>query len=248
MRKYSASIQSIGSFFRAQKFIHQDFQRRFCWEKQRTDELINGLQAEFSRQFLPWHNNANVAGYDQYFMGRVAVVLQGESKLVLDGWQRIVELTLLLIYVERQLTATGCIDSYLASLISSQQNGVRTTHLECTQCGPAVQAILNGTQLVSPKADSVVSNINKCYSHYTNSNLFKTLEKSSAQFLFFLREKLVLEELIVDAVSDANNMFSIFCTLNSNEKILSPKQVNYAALSAVGSDPINTAHSQELTE
>jgi len=241
MRRYSTSIQPLGCLFRDQAFISPDWQRGFCWEKEKVDELIDGLSEEFFRQFLPEHINANVAGYDEYYFGRIVVVRQGKSKLVLDGWQRIVGLTLLLIYFYRQLASTGCSEPFLAGLISHQQSGTRSINLEDRQSGLAVQAILDGTHHDIADDDRAGKNITDCYRHFEDSKLFQTLGTSVAQFLFFLRTKVILEEL----VADGENELSIFSLFNSSGKTLSPKQVAIAAQMAPSLGPINTTLSQE---
>jgi len=242
MRRYSASIQTLGWLFRDQTFVSPDYQREFCWEKEKIDELIDSLSKEFFRQFSPGHSNAIIAGYDEYFLGRIVVVPQGKFKFVLDGWQRIVGLTLLLIYFDRQLASTGCFGASPASLISHQRSGKRSIHLECKRIGAAVQSILDGTHHDFVDDDIAVANIKECYKHFENSGLFQALGKSVAEFLFFLKTKVVFEEFVADG---ENAFLYVFSLLNSEGRTLSPKEVAIAAQMAASSVPIDTALSQE---
>ena len=92
-------------------------------------ELIEDLTGKFLESHEPGDERAAVEDYGHYFLGSIIISDRDGQKFIIDGQQRLTSLTLLLIYLHRQLEDAEQ-KGQLADLIFSQKYGKRSFNLD----------------------------------------------------------------------------------------------------------------------
>ena len=103
MKEIQGDAKNISDLLGGSKFSIDYYQREYRWEKKQVVELLNDLAEKFNDSHEPGNERSAVQGYGRYFLGSIIISDKGGQKFIIDGQQRLTSLTLLLIYIYRQL-------------------------------------------------------------------------------------------------------------------------------------------------
>src|SRR5213083_982530 len=95
--------RTVRELLAGRKYSIDYYQREYKWQTKQVAELIDDLANKFLESYEPGHERSSVSEYGHYFLGSIIVSDKDGEKFVIDGQQRLTTLTLLLIYVQRQL-------------------------------------------------------------------------------------------------------------------------------------------------
>ena len=116
----NAAASTAGELFSSNTFEVPQFQREYSWQEDEVEEFWSDL-------------NGNI-GSESYFLGLVILTSEGDRKIVVDGQQRIVTLTLLANALYHEATKSG--RSALADRI--QSDFLRSINYETDETDPRV--------------------------------------------------------------------------------------------------------------
>lgn len=129
MKQIRGDAKNIRALLSGAKFSVDYYQREYRWETKQIAELLEDL----SEKFLEDHENGDersaVEQYGHYFLGSIIISEKDGRKYIIDGQQRLTSLTLLLMYLHRQIGDEQQ-KGQLAELIFSQRFGQRSFNLD----------------------------------------------------------------------------------------------------------------------
>ena len=148
MREIRGDAKSIRNLLSGARFAIDYYQREYRWETKQVAELIEDLAEKFLESHDPGHERSAVENYGHYFLGSIIISDKDGQKFIIDGQQRITSVTLLLIFLYRQLEDDQQ-KVQLADLIFSQKYGRRSFNLEVPERTACMDALFTGEPLPS---------------------------------------------------------------------------------------------------
>ena len=103
MRKIDGDAKDVRELLGGAKFAIDYYQREYRWEKKQIAELIEDLSEKFLDSYDAGHQRREIKDYGHYFLGSVIISNKDGHRFIIDGQQRLTTLSLLLIYIYRQL-------------------------------------------------------------------------------------------------------------------------------------------------
>jgi uncharacterized protein with ParB-like and HNH nuclease domain len=103
-REIDGKGRTVRELLAGRKYSIDYFQREYKWEKKQVSELLEDLADKFLESHDLNNERSAVADYGHYFLGSIIVSDKDGLKSIIDGQQRLTTLTLLLIYLQHQLT------------------------------------------------------------------------------------------------------------------------------------------------
>lgn len=218
MKNIRSDAKNIHSLLDSARFAIDYYQREYRWEKKQVVELINDLSEKFLENHEPGNERSAVESYSHYFLGSIIISEKDNQRFIIDGQQRLTSLTLLLIYIHRQMTDDEQ-KWQLADLIFSQKYGKRSFNLEIEERTPCMNALFNDEPFEeSDQPESVVNiwsrfqDIDECFPDELKDNVLPF-------FADWLVENVHL--VVITAYSDAD-AYTIFETMNDRGLSLTP--------------------------
>ena len=147
MREIRGDAKNIRSLLGGSRFAIDYYQREYRWEKKQVTELIDDLCAKFLESHEPGNERSAVENYGHYFLGSIIISDKNGKKFIIDGQQRLTSLTLLLIYIYRQIEDDEQ-RGQLADLIFSQKFGKRSFNLAVPERTECMEALLGLSRLL----------------------------------------------------------------------------------------------------
>jgi hypothetical protein len=99
-----------------------------------------------------------VADYGHYFLGSIVISDKDGQKFIIDGQQRLTTLTLLLIFLQHQLSDQDQ-KGQIADLIFSLKYGKHSFNLDVPERNPCMEALYKGEEFAHTDASESVANI-----------------------------------------------------------------------------------------
>ena len=187
--------------------------------------------------------------YGHYFLGPVIICKRNGHKFIIDGQQRLTTLTLLLIYLYRNLPKSGQRDT-IGFMIYSYEGGITSFNLKVEERDACMQALYDGeSPSESGKPESVV-NIIKRYRDIKERFPDEIAEqKALPHFADWLIYNVDLIEITASSDSDA---YVIFETMNDRGLSVTPTEMlkGYLLANITDEESRNLANSKwrELVE
>ena len=103
MNEIHGLAKNIRALLSGCKYEIDYYQREYKWQTKHVAELLNDLTDKFLDSYDSKHDRAKVEGYGHYFLGSIIISDKNGRKFIIDGQQRLTSLTLLLIYILRNL-------------------------------------------------------------------------------------------------------------------------------------------------
>ena len=106
--------------------------------------MIEDLTSEFLTYYHPGNTLDDVQNYGTYFMGQI--IMAGNSNSIIDGQQRLTSMTLLLMYLKKEMEAIGEDTGHIDSMIYSYKHGKRTFNIDVDDRHDCMEAIYFGKE------------------------------------------------------------------------------------------------------
>src|SRR6266498_3029361 len=120
--------RTVRQLLAGQKYSIDYYQREYKWQQKQVIELLDDLAAKFLESHEHGNERSEVADYGHYFVGSIIVSNKDGQKFIIDGQQRLTTLTLLLIFLQRELQDVEQ-KGQIAELIFSQKYGKRSFNM-----------------------------------------------------------------------------------------------------------------------
>ena len=233
MREIRGDAKNIRSLLGNAKYAIDYYQREYRWETKQVAELIDDLAEKFLESYEPGSERSSVEEYGHYFLGSIIISEKNGDKFIIDGQQRLTSVTLLLIYLYRQLGDAEQ-KAQLADLIFSKKFGKRSFNLNVPERVRCMDALFNVESFDDTgESESVVNILAR----------FQDIEEGfpddiGGEALPFFADWLIENVYFVEitAYSDAD-AYTIFETMNDRGLSLTPTDMLKGYLLANITDP-----------
>lgn len=181
-------------------------------------DLIEDLCGKFLEEYDSTHNWEDVKKYGYYFLGSIVICEKNGENIIVDGQQRLISLTLLLIYLNRlqeslEKSQQIPIDGY----IISKKFGELTPNIRIEDRIDCLKA-LHEDELINPKGESA-KNILARFDDIEQNFPTEIDEKSLPFFITWLLYNVQFVEITTYSSEDA---YRIFETINDRGLSLTP--------------------------
>jgi hypothetical protein len=217
-REIDGKGRTVRELLASRKYSIDYYQREYKWQQKQVAELLEDLAGKFLESHEEGNERSAVADYGHYFLGSIIVSDKDGQKFIIDGQQRLTTLTLLLIFLQHQLTDAEQ-KGQIAELIFSQRYGTRSFNLDIPERTSCMEALYKGDDVPDVEASESVGNVIARYSDI--EDLFPE-ELQGATLPFFvdwLVENVHLIEITAYSDGDA---YGIFETMNDRGLSLTP--------------------------
>ncbi|MCY4353290.1 MAG: DUF262 domain-containing protein [Truepera sp.] len=221
MREIRGDVKSIRSLLSGAKFTIDYYQREYRWETKQVTELIDDLTGKFLESHDPSDERSAVERYEHYFLGSIIISDKDGQKFIIDGQQRITSVTLLLIFLYRQLKDAQQ-KAQLSDLIFSQKFGKRSFNLEVPERTRCMEALFTGEPFNEDGKPESVVNILARFQDLEEEFPDSLVRDALPYFSDWLIENVHFVE--ITAYSDAD-AYTIFETMNDRGLSLSPTEM-----------------------
>lgn len=217
-REIDGKGRSVRELLSGRKYSIDYYQREYRWRQKQLAELIDDLADKFLESYQAGQERSAVASYGHYFLGSIIISDKGGQKFIIDGQQRLTTLTLLLIYLQRQLTDADQ-KGQIADLIFSQKFGKRSFNLDVPERIGCMEALYAGDEFTPSAPSESVATILARYADI--EELFPDDLRGGALPFFadWLIESVHLVEITAFSDGDA---YTIFETMNDRGLSLTP--------------------------
>lgn len=233
MKEIRGEAQTIRKLLGGAKYSIDYYQREYRWQTKQMAELVADLTGKFLESYEPDDERGAVKNYGHYFLGSIIISERDGHKFIIDGQQRCTSLTLLLIYLHRNLQDEEE-RKQLADLIFSQKYGKRSFNLDVPDRTPCMEALYtNEPYDASDQSESVV-NIQGRFQDLEEQFSEEVKNGAMSYFADWLIENVHLVEITAYSDEDA---YTIFETMNDRGLSLTPTDMLKGYLLANISDP-----------
>lgn len=221
MKEIRGNAKSIRALLSGSKYTIDYYQREYRWKHKHITELINDLYEKFDESHEEGNERSAVENYGHYFLGSIIISDKNGQKFIIDGQQRLTSISLILIYIYRQLVDEEQ-KSQLTDLIFSQKYGKRSFNLDIPERSECMEALFNGTQLEDNGQPESMRNILDRFNDIEEFFPEILLGNALPYFADWLIENVHLVE--ITAYSDAD-AYTIFETMNDRGLSLTPTEM-----------------------
>jgi hypothetical protein len=233
MKEIRGDAKSVRELLSGAKYSIDYYQREYRWETKQVTELLEDLTEQFLESHKPDDERNAVEQYGHYFLGSIIISDKDGRKFIIDGQQRLTSLTLLLIYIYRELKDENQ-KSQLSELIFSQRYGARSFNLDVEERTAAMDALFTGADFnEADQTESVVNILNR-YQDICDEFPENLRNESLPFFADWLIENVHFVE--ITAFSDAD-AYTIFETMNDRGLSLTPADMLKGYLLSRITDP-----------
>jgi hypothetical protein len=234
MREILGTAKNIRALLSGTKYAIDYYQREYRWQTKHITELLDDLATKFSESYEEGPERSAVETYGHYFLGSVSISDKDGRKFIIDGQQRLTSLTLLLIYLHRQLEDLEQ-KGQLAELIFSQKFGTRSFNLDVAERSASMEALYQGRPFDENGHSESVINILGRYRDIEEHFPEELSGKALPYFTDWLIENVHLVEITAFSDEDA---YTIFETMNDRGLSLTPTDMLKGYMLANISDPL----------
>jgi hypothetical protein len=217
-REIDGKGRTVRELLAGRKYSIDYYQREYKWQQKQVAELLDDLAAKFLESHEATNERSAVADYGHYFLGSIIISDKGGRKFIIDGQQRLTTLTLILIFLHRQL-ADADQKGQVADLIFSGKFGTRSFNLDIPERTPCMEALYNGESFHDNEAPEAVVNIVARFSELDDLIPEELTGAALPYFVDWLMENVHLVEITAYSDDDA---YTIFETMNDRGLSLTP--------------------------
>jgi len=203
MKQIQGSQKTIRELFTGVKYRIHYYQREYQWRRKQIEELVEDLSEEFFNNYDDEHERNEVEHYGHYFMG--SVVLTEDDNAIIDGQQRLTSLSLLLLYLSKQLEGED--NTEVMNLIFSQKYGKKTFNIDVEERAACLEAIMNDSHFEPEGHPESVVNIWNRYNDIAEL-MHDKLESSQVPFFKdWLIDNVQFIRIVATTEQDAHKIF-----------------------------------------
>jgi uncharacterized protein DUF262 len=210
--------KTVRELLAGRKYSIDYYQREYKWHTKQVTELMDDLAAKFLESYDPGHERTDVASYSHYFLGSIIISDKDGVKFIIDGQQRLTTLSLMLIFLQRQLGDAEQ-RTQIADLIFSQKFSKRSFNLDIPERTACMEALYTGRELVAQELPESLANIMARYADIDEFFPDDLRGQALPYFVDWLIESVHLVEITAYSDSDA---YTIFETMNDRGLSLTP--------------------------
>jgi uncharacterized protein with ParB-like and HNH nuclease domain len=242
MKKIDGEGRSIRELLGGAKYSIDYYQREYRWQTKQMAELIDDLSSKFLESYVEGDERGKVETYGHYFLGSIIISDRDGQKFIIDGQQRCTSLTLLLIYLHRNLTDEEE-KKQLADLIFSQKYGKRSFNLDVPDRTPCMEALYTGESFDQNDQPESVVNILARFADIEEQFPEEVKGAALPFFADWLIENVHLVEITAYSDEDA---YTIFETMNDRGLSLTPTDMLKGYLLANITDTDQRNHASKI--
>jgi uncharacterized protein with ParB-like and HNH nuclease domain len=242
MKKIDGRSKTVRELLEKVKYNIDYYQREYKWETRHIADLLEDLEAKFLASYEEGHERQAVQNYPHYFLGSIVISHKDNQNFIIDGQQRLMSLTLLLIYLNHlQKDRTDKVD--VSDLIYSEKYGRKSFNIDVPERRACIEALFNGENFDPIDQPESVRNIKARYDDIVE--IFPETLKNDAlpYFVDWLIDNVDMVEITAYSDDDA---YTIFETMNDRGLSLSPTDMLKGYLLANIDDPELKHKSNEL--
>jgi uncharacterized protein with ParB-like and HNH nuclease domain len=204
MKKILGAPKSIRELFTGVKYSIHYYQREYQWQRKQVEELIEDLTGEFMTYYSDAHDRNEVEKYGHYFMG--SVVLTEDENAIIDGQQRLTSLSLLLLFITKNLDDSND-KAEILNLIYSQKYGKTTFNINVEERNKCLEAIINNEIFEPEGHPESVQNIWHRYDDISELMLDAIPEEALPFFKDWLIDNVQFIKIEAQTEQDAHKIF-----------------------------------------
>ncbi|MEW6168114.1 MAG: DUF262 domain-containing protein [Pseudomonadota bacterium] len=234
MKEILGKAKTIRELLGGAKYSIDYYQREYRWQPKQMTELVDDLTTKFLESHQQDDERGAVEYYGHYFLGSIVISDRDGQKFIIDGQQRLTSLTLLLIYLHRQI-ADEEEKKQLADLIFSQKYGKRSFNLDVPDRTRCMEALYTGQAFDTSEQSESVANILARFEDIEEQFPDEAKGAALPYFADWLIENVHLVEITAYSDEDA---YTIFETMNDRGLSLTPTDMlkGYLLANIVDSD------------
>jgi hypothetical protein len=218
MKEILGKAKSIRELLSGAKYSIDYYQREYRWQTKQMSELVDDLTSKFLESYQPEDEPNAVENYSHYFLGSIILSDRDGQKFVIDGQQRLTSLTLILIYLHRELKEDDQ-KKQLADLIFSLKFQKRSFNLEVPDRTACMEALYTAQPFDAADQSESVVNILARFAEIEEQFPTEVKGPALAYFADWLIENVNLVEITAYSDEDA---YTIFETMNDRGLSLTP--------------------------
>lgn len=218
MKEILGKAKTIRELLGGAKYSIDYYQREYRWQTKQIAELINDLASKFTESYKAGDERGAVEGYGHYFLGSIIISDRDGQKFIIDGQQRCTSLTLLLIYLHRNLKDKEE-KGQMAELIFSRKLGKRSFNLDVPDRTPCMEALYTAEDFDPNDQSESVVNILARFADIEEQFPEEATGAALPYFADWLIENVHLVEITAYSDEDA---YTIFETMNDRGLSLTP--------------------------
>ena len=218
MKEIQGNAKKLRSLLSGARFAIDYYQREYRWEKKHVAELIHDLHEKFVLSHKSGNERSEVIHYGHYFLGSIIVCNRDGQSFIIDGQQRLTTLTLLLIFIYKQLPDPED-RTVLSNLIFTKKYGTLSFNIDVEERTDCMYALFNNTPIDEAGQSESVVNIVRRYRDLEELFPIGIKNDELPHFADWLIENVFLVE--ITAYSDAD-AYTIFETMNDRGLSLRP--------------------------
>jgi hypothetical protein len=218
VKEILGKAKTIRELLGGAKYSIDYYQREYRWQTKQMGELITDLTSKFIESHEPGKERGEVETYGHYFLGSIIISDRDGQKFIIDGQQRCTSLTLLLIYLHRNLVDEEE-KGQMADLIFSRKHGKRSFNLDVPDRTPCMEALYTGESFDPNDQPESVVNILARFADIEEQFPEEVKGPALPFFADWLIENVHLVEITAYSDEDA---YTIFETMNDRGLSLTP--------------------------
>lgn len=230
-----AQHKALYQVFTGNRYKIDVFQRDYRWKRDQIDALVSDLTSSFLSCFKQGDTQADVDGYDCYYMGPVVLCQDDGCMSVVDGQQRLTSFTLLFIYLQHKQEEYGMTEDEdfinMDDYIFVKRGGKKTFVMDIPKRKSVLQMLyegnIHGIDMSFPEdsEDDRESNINLVSSYDDILHLFPQIIQDRERLPLFIEWLLYKVVLVEIKAFDMDNAYTIFETMNDRGLSLNPTEI-----------------------
>lgn len=210
LKLIDGTARSVQEMFMSRSYSIEYYQREYSWTRQNIEELVQDLTRSFINDFDVKHNRGEVANYRPYFLGPVVTFSKDAVRFLVDGQQRLTSLSLLMLFLTRELTDAGSKDA-LTSMVYSEHFGKSKFTINVEDREAVMTAIKSASETLPESVDESSKILWERF--HDIQELFPTelLGDALPYFCDWLRHRVILVEI---GTTDKDMALEIFESMN----------------------------------
>jgi len=218
MKKILGEAKTVRELLANAKYSIDYYQREYRWQTKQMSELIEDLTSKFLESYEPGDEPEESDKYEHYFLGSIIISERDGKKFIIDGQQRLTSLTLILIYLYRELPQDDQ-KRPIADLIFSLSRQQRSFNLDVPDRTECMSALFNGQPFDAADQSESVVNILARYADVEEQFPDEVKGPALAFFADWLIDNVNLVKITAYSDEDA---YTIFETMNDRGLSLTP--------------------------
>ncbi|MDK2827106.1 MAG: hypothetical protein PWQ63_16 [Methanolobus sp.] len=209
--KIDARDCTVSEVFNNCKYKVDYFQREYCWEQKHIEQLVTDLTSTFLDAYTDGDPRNAVVYYNNYFLGLFVISSKDGKKRIIDGQQRLISLTLFLIYLnhlQKELGTNGSIEP----LVFSEKCGQESFNIQLDEQQACLEKLfLEGYYEIQADDDESTINMVERYANIEQTFPEEIKGEVLPYFIDWLKYNVILVK--ITAYSD-DNAYKILESIN----------------------------------